>query len=205
MVIILALKSLSDNSSSSTCWCWHLLDDFTHDSWILWFLLWQVTLHCILLTHFEHYEILSNTYSLWIMLKMLFYQATWLGTGSKTQHRASLMGQWLEIHLPIQGTWIQSLVQEGSRWAQMLQLSLAPQVLNLCSRAHRLQQEKPTQEATRLNQRMAPTLSIYIFVSVQFSHSVMSHSLRPHGLQHVRPPCPSPTPGVHSISRPLSQ
>ena len=33
--------------------------------------------------------------------------------------------------------------------------------------------------------------------SVQFSRSVMSTSLRPHGLQHARPPCPSPTPGVY--------
>ena len=32
--------------------------------------------------------------------------------------------------------------------------------------------------------------------SVQFSHSVMSDSLRPHESQHARPPCPSPTPGV---------
>ena len=30
------------------------------------------------------------------------------------------------------------------------------------------------------------------------SHSVVSDSLRPHGLQHARPPCPSPTPGVYS-------
>ena len=35
-----------------------------------------------------------------------------------------------------------------------------------------------------------------IFSSVQFSLSVMSHSLRPRELQHARPPCPSPTPGV---------
>ena len=34
------------------------------------------------------------------------------------------------------------------------------------------------------------------FSSVQFSHSVMSNSLRPHELQHARPPCPSPTPGA---------
>ena len=39
----------------------------------------------------------------------------------------------------------------------------------------------------------------------QFSYSVMYDSLRPHGLQHVRPPCPSPTPGVYSNSCPLSQ
>ena len=42
------------------------------------------------------------------------------------------------------------------------------------------------------------------FNSVQFSHSVMSDSFQPHGLQHARPPCPSPTPRVYSNSCPLS-
>ena len=46
---------------------------------------------------------------------------------------------------------------------------------------------------------------MYLGYSVQFSRSIMSDSLRPHELQHTRPPCPSPTPGVHSDSRPLSQ
>ena len=41
--------------------------------------------------------------------------------------------------------------------------------------------------------------------SVQFSRSVVSNSLRPHESQHARPPCPSPTPGVHSNSSPSSQ
>ena len=41
--------------------------------------------------------------------------------------------------------------------------------------------------------------------SVQFSRSVVSDSLRPHESQHTRPPCPSPTPRVHSDSRPLSR
>ena len=41
--------------------------------------------------------------------------------------------------------------------------------------------------------------------SVQFSHSVVSDSSRPHESQHTRPPCPSPTPGVYSNSCPLSQ
>ena len=36
--------------------------------------------------------------------------------------------------------------------------------------------------------------------SVQFSHSVVSDSLPPHESQHARPPCPSPTPGVHTNS-----
>ena len=43
------------------------------------------------------------------------------------------------------------------------------------------------------------------FSSVQFSRSVMSDSLRPHKLQHTRPPCPSPTPRVHPNSCPSSQ
>ena len=44
-----------------------------------------------------------------------------------------------------------------------------------------------------------------LFSSVQFSHSVVSDSLRPHELQHARPPCPSPTPRVFSDSCSLSQ
>ena len=42
------------------------------------------------------------------------------------------------------------------------------------------------------------------FSSVHFSRSVVSNSLRPHELQHTRPPCPSPTPKVHPDSCPLS-
>ena len=41
--------------------------------------------------------------------------------------------------------------------------------------------------------------------SVLFSRSVVSNSLRPHETQHTRPPCPSPTPGVHSNSCPSSR
>ena len=51
------------------------------------------------------------------------------------------------------------------------------------------------------------TLFLYVhvyFSSVQFSCSVISDSLKPHESQHARPPCPSPTPGVHSDSRPSS-
>ena len=46
----------------------------------------------------------------------------------------------------------------------------------------------------------------YIYTSsVQFSHSVVSTSLQPHQSQHARPPCLSPTSGVHSNSQPSSQ
>ena len=43
------------------------------------------------------------------------------------------------------------------------------------------------------------------YFSVQFSHSVVSDSLRPHEPPHARPPCPSPTAGVHPNPCPLSQ
>ena len=46
---------------------------------------------------------------------------------------------------------------------------------------------------------------LFLTSSAQFSCSVMSDSLRPHELQHTRPSCPSPTPGVHSNSCPSSQ
>ena len=46
---------------------------------------------------------------------------------------------------------------------------------------------------------------VHLVSSVQFSCSVVSDSLQPHEPQHARPPCPSPTPGVHPDSCPLSQ
>jgi len=45
----------------------------------------------------------------------------------------------------------------------------------------------------------------HITTQVQFYRSAVSDSLWPHGLQHARPPCPSPTPGVYSNSCPLSR
>ena len=49
------------------------------------------------------------------------------------------------------------------------------------------------------------SLPLLQFSSVQISRSVVSNSLRPHELQHARPPCPSPTPGVHPDSCPSSR
>ena len=49
-------------------------------------------------------------------------------------------------------------------------------------------------------------LIMYTYISsVQFSNSVVSNSLQPHESQHTRPPCPSPSPRVHSNSCPSSQ
>ena len=55
-----------------------------------------------------------------------------------------------------------------------------------------------------INRRMDKE-DVVQFSSVQFSRSVVSDSLWPHELQHVRPPCPSPTPRIHSDSCPSSQ
>ena len=57
----------------------------------------------------------------------------------------------------------------------------------------------------KLNKELSRDLEIIFLCSVQFSRSVVSDSLRPHESQHSRPPCPSPTPGVHPNSCPLSQ
>ena len=45
-------------------------------------------------------------------------------------------------------------------------------------------------------------LQAYPILQIQFSHSIMSDSLQPHGLQHTRLPCPSPTPGVGDTIHP---
>ena len=56
---------------------------------------------------------------------------------------------------------------------------------------------------TQLNFNFRETRNF--LVSVQFSRSVVSDFLRPHEPKHARPPCPSPTPGVHPNPSPLSQ
>ena len=60
--------------------------------------------------------------------------------------------------------------------------------------------EKP-QRMGHLVQPLSPGLGGQV---VQFSHSVVSNPLRPHRLEHTRPPCPSPTPGAYSNSCPMS-
>ena len=52
---------------------------------------------------------------------------------------------------------------------------------------------------------MSRGLQNWWFSSAQFSRSIVSDCLQPHEPQHVRPPCPSPIPGVHSDSCPLSR
>ena len=61
--------------------------------------------------------------------------------------------------------------------------------------------QKPVQRAEQSVWRSGASQ----FSSFQFNHSVVSDCLRPHGLQHARPSCPSPTPRVSSNSCPLSR
>ena len=92
-------------------------------------------------------------------------------------------------------------------WAHVPQL-LKPQHIKpmLCNKKSH-HSEKPT----HCNQRIALPCCHYRKPvqsnedPVQFSHSFVSYSLRPHGLQHARPPCPSPTPGAYLNSCPLTQ
>ena len=68
------------------------------------------------------------------------------------------------------------------------------------------QKSSPTPQFKSINFSAQPSLWSNSYISsVQFSGSVMSDSSRPHESQHARPPCPSPTPRLHSDSRPSSQ
>ena len=77
----------------------------------------------------------------------------------------------------------------------------------LSSRSHPLAKPRPSRNSFLRRPLSVTPLSMTLptnISSVQFSRSVVSDSLLPHELQHARPPCPSPTSGVHSDSRPSS-
>ena len=73
------------------------------------------------------------------------------------------------------------------------------------STSKRKEKETPVSYYNHFNNIRLLNLVCNIFSSVQFSHSVVSDSLRPHVPQHTRPPCPWPTPGVHPNPCPSSQ
>ena len=83
----------------------------------------------------------------------------------------------------------------GKQWKQRQTLFLgAPKSLHMVTAALKLK------DARSLEEKLWPTFS-----SVQSSHSVVSSCLWPHEPQHTRPPCPSPTPGVHPNPDPSSR
>ena len=65
--------------------------------------------------------------------------------------------------------------------------------------------EESEKVGLKLNIQKTKIMAFGPISSVQLSHSVVSNSLRPHEPQQARPPCPSPTPRVHSDSCPSSQ
>ena len=78
-----------------------------------------------------------------------------------------------------------------SMGSQRVRYNLATQQPDVSNKGWKILETKKIKSAT-------------VSTSVQFSHSVVSDSLRPNGLQHTRPACPSPTSGVYSNSCPLS-
>ena len=134
------------------------------------------------------------------------------------------MVQRLKICLLVQGSQDQSLVQEDftcqgatkpachKYWAHVPQL-----LKSMRPRARTPQQEKLPQCPCTTREwpplaatRKKPACSKedpphHHHHHQQFSHSVVSDSLQLHGLQHARPPCPSPTPGAYPNSCPLSR
>src|SRR5574337_443026 len=102
---------------------------------------------------------------------------------------------WLDL-LAVQGT-LKSLLQHHSSKASILQHSAFFTV--------QLSHQYMTTGKTIALTRRTFVGKVMSLLSIQFSHSVVSDSLQPHESQHARPPCPSPTPGVHPDSRPSSQ
>ena len=118
---------------------------------------------------------------------------------------------WLDL-LAVQGT-LKNLLQHHSSKALILQCS----AFFIVQLSHPYMTNGKTIALTRwtfaskVMSLLFNTLSRLVIAflprsrSVQFSCSVVSDSLRPYELQHARPPCPSPTPGVHSDSHPSSR
>ena len=85
----------------------------------------------------------------------------------------------------------------SERWRSFIQ-SVKTRLGTDCGSVHELLIAKFRLKLKKVGKTTRP------FSSVQFSHLVMSNSLRPHELQHARPPYPSPTPGVYPNSCPSS-
>ena len=122
----------------------------------------------------------------------------------------SLRMDWFDL-LAVQGT-LKSLLQHHSSKASVLQHS-AFFIVQL-SQPYMTTGKTITFTKWTLLEKLMPLLFnmmsrfVTVFLirsSVQFSHSVVSDSLRPHESQHACPPCPSPTPGVYPNPCPSSR
>ena len=101
----------------------------------------------------------------------------------------------------------------NGRWEQITVLAMYPKELKSWSERHicspmtfNIIHNNKVRKLMSVNRwRVKKILSQTMGYSVQFSRSVVSDSLRPHESQQARPPCPSPTPGVHSNLPPSSR
>ena len=103
-------------------------------------------------------------------------------------------------------SWVQGIQKNASKTIFTVQTLIIRESLPACIRPHSY--NKPIKKKYYyhlLNTYITPGGLCWWLSSVQFSHSGMSNSLWPHGLQHARLPCPSPTPGAYSNSCPLSR
>ena len=101
----------------------------------------------------------------------------------------------------MQGIWVGLLMRELRPFAHAKRKP--SQLLSLCALEPMFCNKRSPRKVRKGNKMTSPQ-SKQVFSSVQFSHSVVSDSLRSLELQHARPPCLSPTPGVHPNSHPLS-
>ena len=124
-----------------------------------------------------------------------------ISPSSENSGLISFRMEWLGL-LAIQGT-LKSLLQHHSSKAAILRFSASFRV----QLSHPYMTTGKTIVWIRqiLLAKYCLCFLICCLSSVQFNRSFVSDSLRPHESQHARPPCLSPTPGVHSDSRPLSQ
>ena len=108
--------------------------------------------------------------------------------------------------IPVIKLWCYESVDHNKRWKILKEMGI-PDHLNCLLRNLYAGQEASVRPAHGTTDwfPIGKAVCQGCILSVQFRCSVVSNSLRPHELQHARPPCPSPTTGVHSDSHPSSQ
>ena len=111
---------------------------------------------------------------------------------------------WLSHELSVQFS--RSVMSDSvTPWTAARQASLSITSSQSSLKLTSTESEMPSNHLILCRPLLLPPSIFPIISSVQFSHSVVSNSLWPHGLQYARPPCPSPAPRVDSNSRPLNQ